>query len=281
MRKPTPYEEYLWRLRDYYRIKGLEQPLWIDTAAKYYNMLFYSGRELHEQCSNTNIPKSTMNWLAELDRSLISEDLPVELREGAAECVTVLSEMFHTLTEGADKYFISQWTLSRAGRKKMREYLNNLPSVRNIMPPKTEFTNVPDHLIFSNRFNWVHAEYELFVAVVGSRICIKNGNPDSRHTEYIDFTPTFLDKIIPLMQWESLIPLLEKKNYDNDMDDSIYQDFSKVLVDINRYNYELDFQHVSEGNPFKEILRLIWCEYETVLRDKDLLLPWFRILGWA
>lgn len=82
MRRLTPYEEYLWRLRDYYRIKGLEQPPWIDTAAKYYNMLFYSGRELHKQCSNTNIPKSTMNWLAELDRSLISEALPVELREG-------------------------------------------------------------------------------------------------------------------------------------------------------------------------------------------------------
>ena len=121
-----------------------------------------------------------MNWLSELDQSLISEDLPVELREGATECVAVLSDMFHTLTEGADKYFISQWTLSRAGRKKMREYLNNLPTVRNIMPPKTEFTNVPDCLIFSNRFNWVNAEYELFVAVVGSRICIKNGNPDSK-----------------------------------------------------------------------------------------------------
>ena len=38
MRRPTPYEEYLWRLRDYYRIKGLEQPSWIDTAAKYYGV---------------------------------------------------------------------------------------------------------------------------------------------------------------------------------------------------------------------------------------------------
>ena len=136
-------------------------------------------------------------------------------------------------------------------------------------------------MIFSNRFNWVNAEYELFVAVVGSRICIKNGNPDSRHTEYIDFTPAFLDKIIPLMQWESLFPFLEEKNYGKDTDDSIYQDFSKVLVDVNRYKYELDLQHVSEGNPFTDILRLIWCEYETVLKDKELLLPWFRLLGWA
>ena len=111
--------------------------------------------------------------------------LPIELREGAKDCVTVLSEMYHTLTEEADKYFINQWTLSRQGRKKMREYLGILPSVSDIMPPKTSFTNVPLHLVFSNRFNWVHAEYELIVTLGGSRICIKNGN------FYIDYMKTY------------------------------------------------------------------------------------------
>ena len=141
-------------MRDYYRIKGLERPSWIDAATRYYSMLFYAGRELHEQWSRTNIPKETIEWLSSLDHSLVSDDLPLELREGARECVAVLSEMYHTLIEGKDRYFINQWTLSREGRKKMREYLNILPTVRNIMPPKTEFTNVPDHLIFSKDSFW-------------------------------------------------------------------------------------------------------------------------------
>lgn len=281
MRGPTPYEEYLWRLRDYYRINRLQQPSWLDAATKYYGMLFYAGRELHEQCSNTNIPKTTMNWLSELDKSLISEDLPAELREGARDCVTVLSEMYHTLIEGTDKYFINQWTLSRAGRKKMREYLNILPSVRNIMPPKTEFTNVPTHLIFSNRIDWVNSEYELFVAIVGSRICIKNGNPDSRCTEYINFTPAFLNKVIPIIQWEALLPFLDKKSYGENMNDLIYQDFSKIQIEINQFIYELDLQSTSKDNPFIELLKLVWDEYETVFREKKLILPWFKTLSWV
>lgn len=281
MRMPTIYEKYLWRMRDYYRIKGLEQPSWIDAATRYYSMLFYAGRELHEQCSRTNIPKETIEWLSSLDHSLVSDDLPLELREGARECVAVLSEMYHTLIEGKDRYFINQWTLSREGRKKMREYLNILPTVRNIMPPKTEFTNVPDHLIFSNRINWVNAEYKLFVAVAGSRICIKNGDPDSCHEEYIDFTSPFLDKIIPMIQWESVNPFLGEKRINGDLDDSNYQGFSKVQIEINRYSYELNLQPAPEGNPFMEILKLVWEEYEAVLREKDLVLPWFKVLGWA
>lgn len=281
MRAPTPYEEYLWRLRDYYRIKGLDKPAWIDTASEYYEILFDAGRDLYRQCSDTNIRKSTMEWLSRLEQSHLSDELPIELREGAKDCVTVLSEMYHTLTEEADKYFINQWTLNRQGRKKMREYLGILPSVSDIMPPKTSFTNVPLHLVFSNRFNWVHAEYELIVTLGGSRICIKNGDSDSRNAEYINFTVSFLDKIIPLMQWENLIPFLKRKNYDDIIDDSIYQDFSVIQVETNWYNYELNLHAVPEDNPFMKILRLVWDEYKTVFREKNMVLPWFKVLGWA
>ena len=281
MRAPTPYEEYLWRLRDYYRIKGLDKPAWIDTASEYYEILFDAGRELYRQCSDTNIRKSTMEWLSRLEQSHLSDELPIELREGAKDCVTVLSEMYHTLTEEADKYFINQWTLSRQGRKKMREYLGILPSVSDIMPPKTSFTNVPLHLVFSNRFNWIHAEYELTVTLGGSRICIKNGDSDSRNEEYINFTVSFLDKIIPLMQWENLIPFLKRKNYDDIIDDSIYQDFSVIQVETNWYNYELNLHTIPEDNPFMKILRLVWDEYKTVFREKNMVLPWFKVLGWA
>lgn len=256
MRAPTPYEEYLRRLRDYYRIKGLDKPAWIDTASEYYEILFDAGRDLYRQCSDTNIRKSTMEWLSRLEQSHLSDELPIELREGAKDCVTVLSEMYHTLTEEADKYFINQWTLSRQGRKKMREYLGILPSVSDIMPPKTSFTNVPLHLVFRNRFNWVHAEYELIVTLGGSRICIKNGDSDSRNAEYINFTVSFLDKIIPLMQWENLIPFLKRKNYDDILDDSIYQDFSVIQVETNRYNYELNLHTVPEDNPLYENLKI-------------------------
>ena len=280
MRVPTPYEQYILRLKDYYMIKGMERPSWIDAAGRYYSMLFHSSRDLNEQCSNTNIPSATMEWLSKLDQSLALEDLPVELREGSKDYVMVLSEMYNTLTEGFDEYFINEWTLSRAGRKKMREYLNALPSVRSINPPKTEFNNVPLHLAYSNRMSWANAEYELTITAGGSRICLKNGNPDSRHTVYIDFTESFLDGIIPLMQWESLIPFLHK-NTDKDKDDSVYQDFSTVLIDANHYYYDLKLQDADENNPFIKVLRLVWEEYKSIFIGKDLVLPWFKTLGWT
>ena len=53
-----------------------------------------------------------------LATSVTTSVYQVKLREGARECVAVLSEMYHTLIEGKDRYFINQWTLSREGRKK-------------------------------------------------------------------------------------------------------------------------------------------------------------------
>lgn len=148
-------------------------------------------------------------------------------------------------------------------------------------PEKMTHQGSAVHLVFSNRFNWVHAEYELIVTLGGSRVCIKNGDSDSRNAEYINFTVSFLDKIIPLMQWENLIPFLKRKNYDDILDDSIYQDFSVIQVETNRYNYELNLHTVPEDNPFMKILRLVWDEYKTVFREKNMVLPWFKILGWA
>ena len=103
----------------------------------------------------------------------------------------------------------------------------------------------------------------------------------SRYTVYIDFTESFLDKIIPLLQWESLVPYLQKRNPDDIRDDSAYQDFTTVLIDVNRYYYELKLQGVDENNPYIKILRLVWDEYESDLRENNLVLPWFKVLGWT
>ena len=84
-----------------------------------------------------------------------------------------------------------------------------------------------------------------------------------------------------MIQWESVNPFLGEKRINGDLDDSNYQGFSKVQIEINRYSYELNLQPAPEGNPFMEILKLVWEEYEAVLREKDLVLPWFKVLGWA
>lgn len=70
------------------------------------------------------------------------------------------------------------------------------------------------------------------------------------------------------MQWENLIPFLKRKNYDDIIDDSIYQDFSVIQVETNWYNYELNLHAVPEDNPFMKILRLVWDEYKTVFKEK-------------
>lgn len=163
----------------------------------------------------------------------------------------------------------------------MRSYVDKIPSANNIMPPQNEFTNVPRDISFSNRIYSYEAEYELSVSLAGSRICLRNGNDDSQDTLYIDFTERFLDNIISMVKWERYENLLREKDRSKDRDDSIYQDFKTVLVDINWNEYDLDLICALADNPFMEVLWLVWEEYEDILREKNLVLPWFDILGWS
>lgn len=283
MRRRTEYEAYLVRMRAYYRIKQLEQPAWIEAARRHYSLLYYTKQELGEMCSNTNIPKSEMEWLASIKDKPYRErtDLPEELKKETKDIYKCLSELYDVLMDGKDEYFINEWTLTKKGRRKMREYIDKMPSVGKIMPPKTEFTNVPDRISYSNRIYSFDAEYELTVTLGGSRICIRNGDSDYRHTEYIDFTERFLDEVIPMVQCERLYGCLKAKDRSKDRDDSVYQDFKTVLVDINWNEYDLKLLAESDSNPFMELLRLVWEEYGETLRERNLVLPWFKVLEWA
>ena len=283
MRRPTEYEEYLMRMRAYYRIKQLEQPAWIESARRHYGLLYYAKRELGKMCSNTNIPKSEMEWLASIkDKSYRDRiDLPEELKKETTDIYICLSELYKELIDGKDEYFINEWTLTQKGRRKMREYIDKMPSAGMIMPPKNEFTNVPDSIEYSNRIYSFDAEYKLTVTLWGSRICIRNGDSDDQHTAYIDFTERFLDAVIPMVQRERLVGYLKPKDRSKDRDDSIYQDFKTVLVDINWNEYDLNLLTESNTNTFMELLRLVWEEYGAILKERDLVLPWFKVLGWA
>ena len=206
MRRRTEYEVYIMRMRDYYRIKQLEQPAWIESACRHYGLLYYAKRELGKMCSNTNIPKSEMEWLASIKNKSYLErnDLPEELKKETTDIYICLSELYNELIDGKNEYFINEWTLTKKGRRKMREYIDKMPSAEKITPPQTAFTNVPDSINYSNRIYSFDAEYELTVTLGGSRICIRNGDSDSRNTEHIDFTERFLDKVIPIVQRERL-----------------------------------------------------------------------------
>lgn len=283
MRAPTEYEIYLMRMRDYYRIKHRNQPEWIDSADRHYSLLYHAHRKLGEICSNTNIPKSTMKWLASVkDKSYQQRtDLPEELKDATMDIYICLSSMYDELMDGKDEYFINEWTLTKKGRRKMREYIDKMPSEGIVVLPKTAFTNVPDSIVYSNRIYSFDAEYELTVTLGGSRICVRNGDNDFRHREYIDFTERFLDKVIPMVQRERLNGYLKKKDRSKDRDDSIYQDHKTVLVDINWNEYDLNLLTESNSNPFIELLHLVWEEYADTLKERNLVLPWFKVLGWA
>jgi len=43
--------------------------------------------------------------------------------------------MYTELMEHKNQYFLNEWTLTKAGRKKMREYVEKLPSSRGLNPP--------------------------------------------------------------------------------------------------------------------------------------------------
>ena len=75
MRGPTEYEEYLWRLQEYYHKNSLPEPVWIGKEWQYYHELFDAERNLGKVCRQTNIPKSTMKWLSGLKDSLLLDEL--------------------------------------------------------------------------------------------------------------------------------------------------------------------------------------------------------------
>lgn len=72
-----------------------------------------------------------------------------------------------------------------------------------------------------------------------------------------------------------------KKDRSDNRDESVYQDFKIVLVDINWNEYDLNFITESLENSFMELLKLVWEEYRDILKDNNMILPWFSVLGWA
>ena len=277
MRRPSAYEMYLYRLRKYYEIKHLECPVWVDKAKKYY--CFLAQRPYREMCSDTAIPKAVMAFLSRLSKDEL-DDIPEELVAGASENITVLKEMYRELISDKDLCFINEWTLSKKGRRVMRGFVDRIPSAYEIMPPENEFTNVPGSISFSNRI--YKAEYELTVTLDGSRICLRNGDKDFSNNVYIDFTERFLDKIIPTVQWERFDRLnLRAIDWKKERDETVYQDFKTVFFEIDRYEYDLNLFAPDKTNPFIDVLKLVWDEYGDVLKEKDLVLPWFHLLDWV
>ncbi len=283
MRRPTAYEIYLSRMRDYYKIKNHEQPDWIEQASIHYYRLYNAKQDLDKMCSNSGISKSTMEWLASIKDNSYQQraDLPEEIKIRAADIFRCLSDLYDELIEGKNEYFIHEWTLTKTGRRKMRDYINKMPSLGEVTPPQTDFTNVPDTISYVNRMHRLDAEYELTVTFNGSRICVRNGDKDYRDTEYFSFTERFLDSVIPIVQRERLSVYLKEKDRSENRDDSIYQGFKTVLVDLDRDDCDLNLLTESDSNPFIELLHLIWEEYADTLKEKDLVLPWFKVLGWA
>ena len=278
MRGPTAYETYTRRLEDYYKIKHLECPSWIRKAAGYYNFLYYSKEVFGDMCSCTHIPKSTMELLSHIE-TIISDEIPDELVSGGSETINILKEMYQELISNKELYFIDEWTLSKPGRRKMREFTDRIPSVSGIMPPKTEFTNVPGSISFSNRC--FQSEFELTISLNWSCIYVRNGNKDYRETVEIAFNEKFLDRIIPLAQLDNFENIDMEICVDKDRDESVYQSFRTVLVDVNWYYYDLNLITPNEGKLFIDMMKLVWDEYSSILIEKGLVLPWYKTMKWT
>ena len=136
MRKLSAYEMYLSKLRRSY---GWDKaPRWIAEAQR---LLCDSKRELMNQCSGQSVSKEAMTWLEGLKEKIVPNDFPPEIREHVKIYRNVLSEMYLTLTGNRNEYFISEYTLTKAGRRKMREYLDMLPDVPDIEPPDNTQTD--------------------------------------------------------------------------------------------------------------------------------------------
>ncbi|MBR2743576.1 MAG: hypothetical protein IKD89_08300 [Clostridia bacterium] len=136
MRKLSAYEMYLSKLRRSY---GWDKaPRWIAEAGW---LLFDAKRELMNQCSGWGFPEAVWASLPGLKERIDPEDFPPEIREYVKIYRDVLSEMYITLMSNQSEYYANKHNLTKAGRRKMREYLDMLPDVPDIEPPDDSQTD--------------------------------------------------------------------------------------------------------------------------------------------
>lgn len=275
MRKPTQYEIYIRRLKDYYRIKKIEEPEWVEKASRYYRRLFYTHSDFWDICTSTNISKETMKWLSSLKTESL-DGLPDELI-----CETSINDaliaMYEELMAGKDEYFIKEWTLSKKGRHKMRDCVNAIPSIRNIAPPHNAFTNVPNDVYFSDDSSVWDGGYTLAVMMDASWILIRNKNEGRE--ERLIFTENFLDDVISLLQLDNLYPYMVERDLSRDSEQrALYHDFQAVKISVGWSDYFAQLSDISDDNPFVKLLELIKKEYSATIEEKHLVVPWFKIL---
>ena len=124
MRLPDDYEKYLIDLER--KSNTCYKYEYIKNAKSCYSLCVHFIKMLHLHCSNSNIPDHMMSYLASLtDNSDYYDDrMPVELLKCSEFAIEKLTAMYKELTDQEDLYFQYRWTLTRPGRKKMREYLN-------------------------------------------------------------------------------------------------------------------------------------------------------------
>lgn len=158
----------------------------------------------------------------------------------------------------------------------MREYIDAMPSIRDVEPPQNEFTNVPYEIDFSSGI-WKHKlEYSLTVSLGGSLIFVRNCK-EGRDERFI-FAECFLDSVIPIVQREKLAPYLMEKKHSEERSIE-YQSFQAVLVTVGCKAYELQLSKAYSDNPFNELLKLVKKEYSKKIEEKKVFVPWFDLLG--
>ncbi len=146
MRKFTEYENYLYELEKYYRVKNIPQPEWIRKAWKCYSFIFNWHRYLNKIAdgSSCSISKNDMKLFSKLKIIESIDDIPEDLKENYKISFNAVQEMYNNLITDKDRYFICEWTLSKAGRKLVRQYQEKIGSALKLKVPQNNFTSEDD-----------------------------------------------------------------------------------------------------------------------------------------
>ena len=72
------------------------------------------------------------------------DDIPEDLKENYKISFNAVQEMYNNLITDKDRYFICEWTLSKAGRKLVRQYQEKIGSALKLKVPQNNFTSEDD-----------------------------------------------------------------------------------------------------------------------------------------
>lgn len=103
-----------------YKTMGIPVPESIENTYRVRQSIDQTQRTLWRYASDGAIPKAGWQWIDNLPKEIIPDDIPESLLEAAKRVKEVVISLKDKLSKNSDLYLVDGFTLTKLGRKQLR-----------------------------------------------------------------------------------------------------------------------------------------------------------------